>query len=125
MSLPRVNIAHMVINEHGPIFADLIELLTAMLQELGVEVVCTRHGLVKGRLNVLVGHTVFLSPAAFQAMQNSPCAYVVFQTEALDNEQGLVPLYPGYLDFLLRAAQIWDYSESNIRFLTGLGHAGV
>jgi hypothetical protein len=125
MSLPRVNIAHMVINEHAPIFADLIELLTAALQELSLEVLYTRHGLVKGRLNVLIGHTVFLTPAAFGAIQNSKCSYVVFQTEALDRAQGLVPLCPAYLDFLRSAAQIWDYSECNIRFLAGLGHAGA
>src|SRR5439155_2728659 len=94
MPLVGVNIAHMVINAHGPIFADLIELLTHSLQQLGLHVLNTPNSLFRDRLNIIIGHTVCLQEAAFAAFQNSRCAYVVFQTEALDTEQGLAPLFP-------------------------------
>jgi hypothetical protein len=125
MALSGVNIAHMVINDHAPIFADLIELLTAMLQELGLSVRYSSNRLCRGRLNVILGHTVCLPPNWFAILQNSGCDYVVFQAEALDPSEGLLPLFPAYLDFLRRAPHIWDYSEANIRFLAGLGHRGV
>src|SRR5689334_8188688 len=120
-----VNIAHMVINEHAPIFADLIELLTSSLQELGLSVRYSPNRLNRARLNLLIGHTVFFPPERFAALLNSGCTCVVFQTEALDNAHGLAPLCPAYLDYLRAAAHVWDYSEANIRFLAGLGHAGV
>jgi hypothetical protein len=120
-----VNIAHLVVNEHGPIFADLIELLTSSLQELGLSVRYSPNCLNQARLNVLIGHTVCFPPAGLATLQNSGCTYVVFQAEALNSAQGLIPLFPAYLDFVRAAAHVWDYSEANIRFLAGLGHTGV
>jgi hypothetical protein len=120
-----VNIAHMVINAHAPIFADLIELLTSSFQELGLSVRYSQNSLNRDRLNVVLGHTVAFRPEWLAAIRNNGSAYVVFQTEALDADRGLVPLYPAYLNFLRAAPHVWDYSEANIRFLTGLGHAGV
>ena len=120
-----VNITHLVINDHAPIFADLIELLTSSLDELGLSVRYSPNRLIRARLNLILGHTVCFPPDWFAALQNSGYPYVVFQAEALDSARGLVPLFPAYLDFLRAAAHVWDYSEANIRFLAGLGHPGV
>src|SRR5262249_8533318 len=42
-------------------------------------------------------------------------------TEALDDSTGFAPQNPAYLDFLVRAPRIWDYSPTNLPFLAWLG----
>jgi hypothetical protein len=121
MQLSGVNLTHIVINEHGPIFADVIELLRDALGRLGHSVRATVNGFVPDRLNILVGHTVFLRPSDFAAIRSSGAAYVVFQTEPLDDRVGYAPRQPEYLDFLSKAPQIWDYSPANLPFLARLG----
>ena len=55
-----VNICHLVINEHGPIFAEVIELLRDNLQALGLNVTVSVNGMRTNRINLLVGHLLFL-----------------------------------------------------------------
>ena len=55
-----VNICHLVINKHGPIFAEVIELLRANLKALGLEVTVSVNEMRTNRINLLVGHLLFL-----------------------------------------------------------------
>jgi hypothetical protein len=71
MAPSPVNITHVVIDGHGGIFAEMIELLADALGRLGHTVGVTTNQLVADRLNVLVGHTVFLSPGDFALIQRS------------------------------------------------------
>jgi len=121
MSVPGVNITHIVINEHGPIFAELIELLADAVGCLGRPVEVTTNQLMADRLNILVGHTAFLSPSDYATMQSSGAPYVVFQVEALDDAVGFAPQRPAYIEFLTTAHQIWDYSPTNFPFLARRG----
>jgi hypothetical protein len=106
MAPSPVNITHVVIDGHGGIFAEVIEPLADALGRLGHTVGVTTNQLVADRLNVLVGHTVFLSPGDFALIQRSGAPYVVFQTEALDENIGFGPQQPAYVDFLAGAHQI-------------------
>jgi hypothetical protein len=117
MPIPGVNITHFVVNEHGPIFAELIELLADALGQLGHRVKVTTNSLIAGRLNILVGHTAFLSPRDYADIQSYGVPYVIFQVEALDDAVGFAPRYPDYIEFLTTARQIWDYSPTNFPFL--------
>jgi hypothetical protein len=121
MPLPPVNIVHVVINEHGRIFDDLIDLLTDCLVQLDVPVRRSTSHFDSTQLNLVVGHTAFLSPTDYPAIA-SKCRYIVFQVEALHEQAGLLPDRPHYLEFLRRAQQVWDYSPQNLKFLAGRGH---
>jgi hypothetical protein len=119
--IPPVNIVHLIINDHGPIFAELIDLLTEALTRLGASVTKTVNHLYNDRLNLLIGHTVFLQRLHFDSIRLGGSRYIVFQTEALDDKQGLIPRVPLYLEFLRSAPDIWDYSQRNIQFLQQRG----
>jgi hypothetical protein len=117
MSIPAVNITHIVINDHGPIFAELIDLLVDALGRLGHQVGVTTNRLLADRLNILIGHTAFLQPRDYAVIESSGAPYIVFQVEALDEAVGVAPQYPAYIEFLTTARQIWDYSPTNFPFL--------
>lgn len=121
MSLIPVNIVHTVVNEHGPIFAELIDLLADSLEQLGHPVEVSVNRLVGDRLNLLVGATVFLRPADFATIQSSAKHCILFQLEALHGAEGFAPKFPAYVDFLKIPLQIWDYSPANFPFLAAQG----
>jgi hypothetical protein len=119
----RIHIVHVVINEHGPIFAELIELLSESLRYLGVEVSVATNDLRNDRPNLLVGATCFLQPGDFVTIRSCPAPVIVFQSEALDQTDGFLRQLPDYWNFLRSAPQLWDYSERNMRFLAAHGVA--
>ncbi len=116
-----MNIAHVIINEHGAIFAELIELLADCLRRLGLSPRRSVNRLSTEDMNLLVGHTAFLSPANYAAIRGAARPYVVFQVEALDPSHGFAPEHSAYLDFLRGARQVWDYAPGNVPFLEALG----
>lgn len=125
MTSKRVNIVHVVVNEHGPIFDDLIELLTDVLQQAGVEVSRSTNQLIKGMPNLLVGHTFVLTREDFAAIRNTGVPHIVFQMEALDDVHGFNRRIPHYVDFLLASEHVWDYSLTNVAFLKERGCSGA
>lgn len=120
-----VNIVHVVVNEHGPIFADLIELLTDALQQGGAQVRHSTNQIIAGMPNILVGHTFVLAREDFTAIRNTGVPYVVFQMEALDELHGFNRKFPYYVEFLLASERVWDYSRTNVEFLKERGCAGA
>ena len=120
-----INIIQVVINQHGPIFAELIELLTHSLQRLGFGVKHSKNQLDDKRLNLIVGATAFLKEQDFNIIKQSRNPYIVFQVEALDQQHGFIRHNPAYMDFLLSARQVWDYSPTNLSFLAGQGFTNV
>jgi hypothetical protein len=117
----KVNLLHIRINEHSPIFSELLELLEDSLRQLGVSVFRTTNEVVLNCTNVVIGHTCFLTPRQFEKLVTRSPSYIVFQAEALDHQSGFIGKSPAYLAFLQGASQIWDYSESNIDFLVAKG----
>src|SRR5947207_3055934 len=97
---PHINIVHVVINEHGPIFAELIDLLTDSLQRLGLRVQLTTNRIQADALNLFVGHTAFLSPENFAVLKAARAPYIVFQMEALHQSTGFAAFVPRYLELL-------------------------
>jgi hypothetical protein len=120
MAVTHVNVVHIVLNEHGGIFSELIQLITDSIESCGVATRRARNTAAGDGLNLFVGATVFLTPPNFQSIRQAG-PYVVFQVEALGQADGFVARHPDYLDFLRGAAQVWDYSESNVRFLRDHG----
>ena len=59
MSALKLNILHVVVNEHGPIFADLIDLISGGLRQLGLEVSRTTNNIQRDRTNIVIGHTCY------------------------------------------------------------------
>ena len=95
MPANEVNIVHIAANEHGPIFAELIELVSDGLEASGIRVTRTTNNVIGERLNLLIGATVFLSPEILARLRELPHGYIVYQMEALDSvkaEQDV--LYP-------------------------------
>lgn len=117
----RINIAQIVINEHGPIFSDLIALLTNAFSHLHVDVTTTVNQLYNDRLNLIVGATCFLSDETLTSVMSSGYPYIVFQMEALTDGDGFLLRYPRYLEFLRSASHVWDYNESNVKYLVENG----
>jgi SEC-C motif len=117
----NVNVSHTVVNEHGPIFHELIELIVESLRSSGIQVSCTTNTVFNDQINVLVGHTIVLPPDSLTRLRDLPNGYVVFQLEALDGTFGYSREYPAYLELLRGARQIWDYSLRNTRYLAEHG----
>jgi len=120
-----INIVHLVVNEHGPIFADVLELLEDVIGQIGIPVRRSVNRLERRWLNLLVGHTMFIPPEQLRHIIGSRCPYVVFQVEALDDAQGFAPRFPVYFDLLRGALQIWDYSLTNVEKLVARGFSAV
>jgi hypothetical protein len=125
VSVKELNIAFVVKDHHGPIFRELIELLTECLQSAGVSTSCTINAVMPDRLNVFVGATMFLPPELMAKFQKLPYGYVVFQLEALHDSHGFSSWRPAYFEFLRGAKQVWDYSAQNGGYLARLGIADV
>ena len=125
MTNKQINIVHVIVNEHGAIFADLIDLLTDALLQAGFQVRHSRNQMIQGMVNIIIGHTFVLKPEDFTAIRNTGVPYIVFQMEALDEHHGFTQKIPFYLDFLLASQQVWDYSPTNVRFLTERGCSDV
>ena len=117
----HINIVHAVINEHGPIFADLIELLTDNLQLGGYPVSHSTNKIIQDKLNIIVGHTFVLRREDFTAIRNAGAPYIVLQMEALDELDGFKQRIPDYMDFLKSCRQVWDYSPTNVKYLKDRG----
>ncbi|MGF1578542.1 MAG: hypothetical protein ACFCD0_04180 [Gemmataceae bacterium] len=75
----------------------------------------------RDRINVIVGHTVFLQPEHYAAFQFFGAPYVVVQVEALAETVGFASQNPAYIEFLTGARQIWDYSPTNLPVLVQWG----
>ena len=125
MTNRNLNIVHIVINEHGSIFADLIDLLTDSLQQAGYEVTHSKNKMITDRLNIIVGHTFVLRQEDFIAIRNTGASYIVLQMEALDELHGFKQNIPDYMDFLKTCRQIWDYSPTNVKYLVEHGCSDV
>jgi len=125
MTNRQVNIVHVVVNEHGPIFADLIELLTDKLQQGGYEVSHSTNKMINEKLNIIVGHTFVLRREDFTAIHNTGAPYIVLQMEALDELHGFKQQIPDYMEFLKSCRQVWDYSPTNVKYLVENGCSDV
>jgi hypothetical protein len=121
----RIVLVHLVINEHGPIFFDILDLFTEVLQNLGLTVERTTNRLAAKQLNLLVGHTMFLPPSESRRIAENGRPYIVFQVEALHETEGFLSRHPGYWELLQGASQIWNYSEANVAILKERGLTNV
>jgi hypothetical protein len=125
MPIKNVNISHRVINAHGAIFHELIDLIIDCLKGGGIQVAHTTNRVIPDLLNVIIGSTIFLPSETLTKIRNLSPSYIVFQLEALNNERGHASKYPAYIDLLRGAKQIWDYSLQNVRYLAQLGLTNV
>jgi hypothetical protein len=126
MRTKQLNIVHVAVNEHAPIFYELIELVSNCLQAAGIKVTCTTNVIDPDHLNVIVGHTIVLPPELFQRIhKQTRNYYIIFQMEALSDLKGVLPNRPAYFDFVRGATQVWDYSLENRRYLLQRGVTNV
>lgn len=123
--IKTVNIVHAVINEHGSMFDELIELVVDCLTGAGIQANRTTNHVVPDQLNIIIGSTVFFPPDSLARIQQLPKGYIVFQLEALDSEHGHASASPAYIELLRGAEQTWDYSPQNAQYLAALGLANV
>jgi len=117
----RINIVHVVVDAHGAIFQELIELIAECLHKCGIQVGGTTNKVLAEWLTLFIGSTMFLPQENLSSVRNLPHGYIVFQMEALDIEQGFLSSRPAYLEFLRGAKQVWDYSHRNVECLVRLG----
>jgi len=114
----KINIIHVIVGSCGPIFCELIDILYDSLEQLGVEVSRTTNNFIGQSINVFVGSTLFFPESFFRQIQETGMPYIVFQLEALDQNLGFFRNNTAYLKFLRGALQVWDYSETNVQFLS-------
>jgi len=80
---------------------------------VGIDCRYTVNRLAGDRINVLLGYHLLKFDASLKK-----CRYIPYQLEQLDTKEGW---YSENIRHLLEHAyEIWDYSEENIRFLSGL-----
>jgi hypothetical protein len=125
MAIKNLNIVHTVMNEHGNMFNELIELVIGCLLSTGIDVTHTTNHLFSDRLNVIIGSAIFLPSETLAMIRNLPNGYIIFQLEVLNSEQGHASDYPAYIDLLRGAEQIWDYSLQNVEYLNQIGLTNV
>jgi hypothetical protein len=121
----RINLVHVIINEHGPIFAELIDMLVDAFRQMHIETVVSRNQLCRDRLNIIIGHTAFLAAGNVREITSSGFRYVVFQLEAVDEREGFIFKYPYYMELINGACGVWDYNQNNIQFLLQHGCVNV
>lgn len=114
-----VNVAQVSINEHKPIFDDIVESMCSALHDLRVPFCRSDNRLRDGHLNVVVGASVFAAEALLKAVDRY--RMVVYQMEPLSESGGFLPGRPGYARLLREAAAVWDYSHRNVGFLERQG----
>jgi len=118
--LSAINIAHIVTNEHAPIFDDLIALTVDGLKNCGVHVFQNMNWLARDVTNLMVGYIFSWQREAFQELP-----YIVFQLEPLgdfaENKLREMGREADYIEILRGARQVWDYSLLNIEYLASIG----
>jgi hypothetical protein len=125
MPIRSLNIVHAVVNEHGAIFNELIEIVSESLQNNGVVVSRTTNKIIANQINLFIGATIALPQELFKRLREFQQTYIIYQLEPLDHEHGYLSRFPHYLDFLRGAKQVWDYSQQNTNYLARLGMTNV
>jgi len=121
LSMPPINIAHIVVNQHAPIFDDLIALTIDGLKSSSSRVTSSMNRLAKDQLNLVIGYTFAFPRSAF-----GDAPYIIFQLEPLGEYSGnALPKDCEYFEILRGAKQIWDYSPLNIQYLSEQGIKNV
>jgi hypothetical protein len=125
MPIRSLNIVHAVVNEHGAIFDELIDIVSESLEKNGVVVSRTTNKVVANQINLFIGATIALPQDLLKQLRELQQDYIVYQLEPLDHEQGYLSRFPHYLDFLRGAREIWDYSQQNTVYLARMGMPNV
>jgi hypothetical protein len=120
-----INIVRPVINKTTPIFDALITLMSEHLASCGNRVTVSVNEPRLEKMNIFVGHAMFLQPDGYALVRSKIKSYVVFQLEVLDERYGFASKFPAYFDFLRGAEQVWEYSTQNIPHLDRLGIRNV
>ncbi|WP_263768655.1 methyltransferase domain-containing protein [Propionivibrio soli] len=100
--------------QHSAALSELAETLLYGLAELGVDFQLSINEIVPGRTHIVLGAHLLAQPLA----AGFPPGTIIYNSEQVDSKSGWMK--PAYTD-LLRAFEVWDYSEENIRRLTALG----
>ena len=116
------NICFIAINSVNIVaYADFIKSLHASLEDLGFKCSINTNKLLANHINILVGATIFGSRYLNleKELQNKP--FILYQTEILSDQYGILHEWPEYLSLIASAQQIWDYSIHSTEFLRGKG----
>lgn len=110
----KINICHIVINEHKHIFTEISNALRLSLEELGFFVTSSENDFSPDAINIILGHAFCVD---LRGLKNTPVRYIVLQLEHLHDNEGFYGRYPYYETLLQNALWVWDFSLENIRFL--------
>jgi hypothetical protein len=121
MPHPPLNILRVAVDGHSRIFDDLAGLLSDHFNRLGLPAASSVNQVRPDHLNIVVGQTLLLGKSELEFISKSGHPFIVYQAEALGNDDGFLGRVPDYLSFLFAANQVWDYSETNLSFLAGCG----
>ncbi len=119
--MARFYISRIAVNDHHPMYDDLIQTLGASLTALGHHCAMGINQFDTDAINILVGSTIFASRHLRLAETLQGKFYVVYQLEQLDDQHGLLRNWPEYKALLANAAWIWDYAPSSMAFLRSQG----
>lgn len=105
-------------NVHSLAFLEIARLLFESMKSLGLT--CTFHvnQPIRSVTNIILGYHLLTSPGD---MRSSPA--IIYQLEQLSPSDAR--FNQRWLDLMGHAAEIWDYSPSNVRFLQQRGLTNV
>lgn len=114
---PPFNICHICVNEHRHIFDDIIQTIQGALVDLGHDCTVMQNTMKIGRINIVIGSTIFLQDRrnAIDDLKKRP--YIAYQLEQMSAQAGLVAYNQPYYDVLEAAERIWEYSPAGMAFL--------
>ena len=106
-------------------YDELTASLAASLEDLGHGCTVEVNGLSPGRVNILVGSTIFAARDMQLARHLAGQPYILYQIEQLDDRGGLLPGWPEYRDVMTGASHIWDYAPASSAYLRERGFPRV
>jgi hypothetical protein len=111
------NICHICLNDHHHIFDDVIGALRGSLVDLGHDCSLMRNTMKRGRINIVVGSTIFIynRGTAVEDLKKRP--YILYQLEQMSAQAAHVANNPWYFEMLEAAARVWEYSPNGMAFL--------
>ena len=109
------------VNNFHSIYDDAVESIAQDLTSVGIRVEVATNQIKASNLVVLVGQMYAATNICEVIEKLKNVDYVVVNLEYLSSVEGHLIVYPKYLELLRGALMVWDYSQTNIDFLTSEG----
>ncbi len=121
----KFNVLMVKTNDFFQLFDDIVLLIKNSIESLGHECTITVNEFQSDRINILIGSVIFAARYhnLNEALKGEK--FILYQLEQLHDNFGLLKEWPAYYSLLEKATFIWDYSQSNVEYLSSKGFDNV